>query len=93
MFFATGRGEKAAEKKIDGVGVNFGGSELELFERGGCKQTLKCVEVKMNREIGMYIVSDHTGDLALFDEAAENVGNVFLAHIVEECVEVGGKTL
>ena len=35
MFFATGGSEEAAEKKIDGAGINFGGSELKLFERGG----------------------------------------------------------
>ena len=93
MFFATGGGEEAAEKKIDGVGVNFGGSELELFEGGGLEETLERVEIKLNREIGMDVVANHAGELALFDEAAENVGNIFLAHVVEKRVEVRRKTL
>lgn len=93
MFFATGGGEEAAEKKIDGAGVNFGGSELELFEGGGLEETLERVEVKMNREVGVDVVANHAGELALFDEAAENVGDVFLTHVVEERVKGRGKTL
>jgi hypothetical protein len=93
MFFATGGSEEAAEKKIDGAGINFGGSELKLFERGGLEETLERVEVKMNREIWVDIVANHAGELALLDEATENVGDVFLAHFVKECVEVGSETL
>ena len=93
MFFATGGGEEAAEKKIEGLGVNFGGSELELFEGGGLEETLERVEIKLNCEIGMDVVANHAGELALFDEAAENVGDIFLTHVVEERVEVRGKTL
>jgi hypothetical protein len=93
MFFATDGSEEAAEKKIDGAGINFGGSKLELFKGGGLEETLKRVEVKMNCENGVDIVANHAGELALLDEAAENVGDVFLAYFVEECVEVRGETL
>ena len=40
MFFATGRREKAAEKEIDGTGVNFRWGQFEVFEGGRLEQAL-----------------------------------------------------
>jgi len=93
MFFATGGGEEAAEEEFDGTGADLAGGELEAVQRGGLEEALQGMQVEFDGEGGVEIGADHAGDLALFDEATEDVGDGLLAHFVDEIMQGGSEAL
>ena len=93
MFLAAGGGEETAEEEFDGAGADFAGGEFKSVERGGLEEALQGMQVEFDGEGGVEISADHAGDLALFDEATEDVGDGILAHFVDEIMQRGSEAL
>src|SRR4051794_20200438 len=93
MFLAAGGREQTAEEEIDGAGAELARRDLQALHRRGLEEALHGLKIKFDGEGAVQVGSHHAGELTFLDEAAENVGNVFLPHLLDETVQLGGEAL
>jgi len=67
--------EQSSEKEADGLVEAGVGSDAQMFECAALHETLHGVEKKLGGERRQDVVADRAAQLALFDEAAEDVGD------------------